>query len=214
MIIKDFDISNMITDYSKNISLLIVGRNDEEKRRVILNIFSNIKVDSGIIFSKEQCFYKAFFTNYDYYNEYYDHILSDKQKNSYSCVVKRSYIIIDNCLQNTQLNAGSAYFTMMMNFRKYNICPMLCTTHEPLNLIPQILYSFDYVVLLPECRPDIIFELYMIYANIFPTLLEFTNIMNELYEKKECMVINYKSMSIQINQKVFKLKTVDVRFIS
>lgn len=213
MIINDFDINNMITDYSKNISLLIVGRNDEEKRRVILNIFSNIKVESGIVFSKEQSFYNAFFTNHEYYDEYYDYVLNNKQINSYSCINERSYIIIDNCLQNTQLNAGSSYFKMMMDFRKYNICPMLCTTHEPLNLIPQILYSFDYVVILPECRPDILFELYMIYANIFPTLLEFTSVMNELYIKNECMVVNYKSMSIQINQKIFKLKTVDIRSI-
>ena len=36
MSITDFDLSSMITTFNKNVSILIVGRDDEEKRRMIL----------------------------------------------------------------------------------------------------------------------------------------------------------------------------------
>lgn len=213
MSITDFDLSSMITTFNKNVSILIVGRDDEEKRRMILNIMEKNDIRIGMIIGKEKSFYEAFFPNCAYFDEYHNDIIGNYNIRPNKCI-HTSYVIIDNMFHDIQLtNIDGEYFKFMQTFRLQNTCPIICTSHEPINLIPQVLYSFDYVFILPEFRNDIRFQLYMTYANIFPTFAQFNDIMDELCKDHKSMIIDYKHRFININKKVYKLGTHDVRIL-
>ena len=158
-------------------------------------------------------FIPSIFVHYEYRSELLSNLFSRQQliteKNKQRVlqhrkpIDKRAFLIMDDCLSSKGEWAKDPNIAeMFFNGRHHNIMFIL-SMQFPLGIKPELRGNFDYIFLLSEdflCNQK---RLYEHYAGMFPSFEVFRKVFTETTENFGCMVIDNKSHSKNIQDKVF-----------
>jgi hypothetical protein len=132
-------------------------------------------------------------------------------KHGSSSIDPRAFLILDDCMYNKTAMNDKNIKCIFMNGRHYKIF-FLITMQHGLGLPPDLRSNIDYVFIF---RNNIVKErekIYNHYAGMFPTFDVFNQVMNQCTENFECLVIDNKIQSNNINDIVFWYKAQDSHF--
>lgn len=197
-------------------SILIVGRDGNEKRDLIKMIMSQFTSKYGLVISNDHCFYETFLTNmkkHSIYNNVYlrDHINEFIYFNSQNVMLSverdlRSYVILDDCFSHPDMHhIEGSFYKYLCDHKLYKAYPFICTTSMPINLIPEVKYRFDYVILMHEPEDIMKRQYYFHYAEMFRTFEDFDNVMFELTKINSNMLLDFRCKSSNFIDKVYKI---------
>jgi hypothetical protein len=132
-------------------------------------------------------------------------------KQGTSSIDPRAFLILDDCMYNKSAMSDKNIRCIFMNGRHYKIF-LLITMQHGLGLPPDLRSNIDYVFIF---RNNIVKErekIYNHYAGMFPTFDVFNQVMNQCTENFECLVIDNKVQSNNINDIVFWYKAQDSNY--
>ena len=127
------------------------------------------------------------------------------EKHGSSTIDPRAFLILDDCMYNKAITKDKNIRCIFMNGRHYKIF-LLITMQHGLGLPPDLRSNIDYVFIF---RNNIVKErekIYNHYAGMFPTFDVFNQVMNQCTENFECLVIDNKIQSNNINDNVYWYK--------
>ena len=133
------------------------------------------------------------------------------EKHGSSTIDPRAFLILDDCMYNKAVTKDKNIRCIFMNGRHYKIF-LLITMQHGLGLPPDLRSNIDYVFIF---RNNIVKErekIYNHYAGMFPTFDVFNQVMNQCTENFECLVIDNKSQSNNINDNVYWYKAQDSNY--
>jgi hypothetical protein len=132
-------------------------------------------------------------------------------KHGSSSIDPRAFLILDDCMYNKAAMTDKNIRCIFMNGRHYKIF-LLITMQHALGLPPDLRSNIDYVFIF---RNNIVKErekIYNHYAGMFPTFDVFNQVMNQCTENFECLVIDNKVQSNNINDIVYWYKAQDCNY--
>jgi hypothetical protein len=135
----------------------------------------------------------------------------DLEKHGSSNIDPRAFLILDDCMYNKAIMKDKNIRCIFMNGRHYKIF-LLITMQHGLGLPPDLRSNIDYVFIF---RNNIVKErekIYNHYAGMFPTFDVFNQVMNQCTENYECLVIDNKTQSNNINDNVYWYKAQDSNY--
>ena len=135
----------------------------------------------------------------------------DLEKHGSSTIDPRAFLILDDCMYNKAIMKDKNIRCIFMNGRHYKIF-LLITMQHGLGLPPDLRSNIDYVFIF---RNNIVKErekIYNHYAGMFPTFDVFNQVMNQCTENFECLVIDNKTQSNNINDNVYWYKAQDSNY--
>ena len=135
----------------------------------------------------------------------------DLEKHGSSTIDPRAFLILDDCMYNKAITKDKNIRCIFMNGRHYKIF-LLITMQHGLGLPPDLRSNIDYVFIF---RNNIVKErekIYNHYAGMFPTFDVFNQVMNQCTENYECLVIDNKTQSNNINDNVYWYKAQDSNY--
>ena len=133
------------------------------------------------------------------------------EKHGSSIIDPRAFLILDDCMYNKASIKDKNIRCIFMNGRHYKIF-LLITMQHGLGLPPDLRSNIDYVFIF---RNNIVKErekIYNHYAGMFPTFDVFNQVMNQCTENFECLVIDNKTQSNNINDNVYWYKAQDSNY--
>ena len=133
------------------------------------------------------------------------------EKHGSSTIDPRAFLILDDCMYNKTAMKDKNIRCIFMNGRHYKIF-LLITMQHGLGLPPDLRSNIDYVFIF---RNNIVKErekIYNHYAGMFPTFDVFNQVMNQCTENFECLVIDNKTQSNNINDNVYWYKAQDSNY--
>lgn len=133
------------------------------------------------------------------------------EKHGSSTIDPRAFLILDDCMYNKAVTKDKNIRCIFMNGRHYKIF-LLITMQHGLGLPPDLRSNIDYVFIF---RNNIVKErekIYNHYAGMFPTFDVFNQVMNQCTENFECLVIDNKTQSNNINDNVYWYKAQDSNY--
>ena len=133
------------------------------------------------------------------------------EKHGSSTIDPRAILILDDCMYNKAVTKDKNIRCIFMNGRHYKIF-LLITMQHGLGLPPDLRSNIDYVFIF---RNNIVKErekIYNHYAGMFPTFDVFNQVMNQCTENFECLVIDNKIQSNNINDNVYWYKAQDCNY--
>jgi hypothetical protein len=133
------------------------------------------------------------------------------EKHGSSTIDPRAFLILDDCMYNKAVTKDKNIRCIFMNGRHYKIF-LLITMQHGLGLPPDLRSNIDYVFIF---RNNIVKErekIYNHYAGMFPTFDVFNQVMNQCTENFECLVIDNKIQSNNINDNVYWYKAQDSNY--
>ncbi len=133
------------------------------------------------------------------------------EKHGSSTIDPRAFLILDDCMYNKAALKDKNIRCIFMNGRHYKIF-LLITMQHGLGLPPDLRSNIDYVFIF---RNNIVKErekIYNHYAGMFPTFDVFNQVMNQCTENFECLVIDNKTQSNNINDNVYWYKAQDSNY--
>ena len=133
------------------------------------------------------------------------------EKHGSSTIDPRAFLILDDCMYNKAIMKDKNIRCIFMNGRHYKIF-LLITMQHGLGLPPDLRSNIDYVFIF---RNNIVKErekIYNHYAGMFPTFDVFNQVMNQCTENYECLVIDNKTQSNNINDNVYWYKAQDSNY--
>jgi hypothetical protein len=133
------------------------------------------------------------------------------EKHGSSTIDPRAFLILDDCMYNKAVTKDKNIRCIFMNGRHYKIF-LLITMQHGLGLPPDLRSNIDYVFIfrnniVKECE-----KIYNHYAGMFPTFDVFNQVMNQCTENFECLVIDNKIQSNNINDNVYWYKAQDSNY--
>ncbi len=133
------------------------------------------------------------------------------EKHGSSTIDPRAFFILDDCMYNKAITKDKNIRCIFMNGRHYKIF-LLITMQHGLGLPPDLRSNIDYIFIF---RNNIVKErekIYNHYAGMFPTFDVFNQVMNQCTENFECLVIDNKIQSNNINDNVYWYKAQDCNY--
>jgi hypothetical protein len=133
------------------------------------------------------------------------------EKHGSSTIDPRAFLILDDCMYNKAVTKDKNIRCIFMNGRHYKIF-LLITMQHGLGLPTDLRSNIDYVFIF---RNNIVKErekIYNHYAGMFPTFDVFNQVMNQCTENFECLVIDNKIQSNNINDNVYWYKAQDCNY--
>lgn len=133
------------------------------------------------------------------------------EKHGSTTIDPRAFLILDDCMYNKAITKDKNIRCIFMNGRHYKIF-LLITMQHGLGLPPDLRSNIDYVFIF---RNNIVKErekIYNHYAGMFPTFDVFNQVMNQCTENFECLVIDNKIQSNNINDNVYWYKAQDSNY--
>ncbi len=133
------------------------------------------------------------------------------EKHGSSTIDPRAFLILGDCMYNKAVTKDKNIRCIFMNGRHYKIF-LLITMQHGLGLPPDLRSNIDYVFIF---RNNIVKErekIYNHYAGMFPTFDVFNQVMNQCTENFECLVIDNKIQSNNINDNVYWYKAQDSNY--
>jgi len=215
----------------KNDSVVVfIGKRNTGKSYCMKDILSyNKDIPVGVVVSpteKANGYFEKFIPKMLIYDELEEKLISkylnrqinitnsrklELAKHGSSTVDPRSFLILDDCMYNKSIMSDKNIRCIFMNGRHYKIF-LLITMQHGLGLPPDLRSNIDYVFIF---RNNIVKErekIYNHYAGMFPTFDVFNQVMNQCTENYECLVIDNKVQSNNINDVVFWYKANDSSF--
>ena len=117
----------------------------------------------------------------------------------------RKFLILDDCIYVNSWSKSEDIKTLFMNGKHYNIFFIL-TMQYVINIPPNLRANIDYIFILKENIIRNQKKLYDCYANMFPSLEVFSQVLEKYTQNFECLVIDNTSKSTEISDKVFWYK--------
>ena len=214
--ISEFDTSNFLLPSYNMPSILIIGRDINERKDLIKLIMEQFVSKYGIVISKEHCFYETFLPNikkHAIYNNAYlrDHMNEFIYYNTQNLMLPverdlRSYVILDDCFDHPEMHhVEGSFYKYLCDHKLFKAYPFICTTSMPINLIPEVKYRFDYVILLHEPEDVMKKQYYYHYADMFRTYEDFNNVMFKLTKINSNMLLDFRCKSSNFTDKVYRI---------
>tara|TARA_B100000795_G_scaffold261136_1_gene237624 strand:- start:664 stop:1518 length:855 start_codon:yes stop_codon:yes gene_type:complete len=224
--LKKFDPSKI-----KNDSVVVfIGKRNTGKSYCMKDILSyNRDIPVGVVVSpteKANGYFEKFIPKMLIYDELDEKLISkylnrqinitnsrkkEMNRHGSSTIDPRSFFILDDCMYNKTIMSDKNIRCIFMNGRHYKIF-LLITMQHGLGLPPDLRSNIDYVFIF---RNNIVKErekIYNHYAGMFPTFDVFNQVMNQCTENFECLVIDNKVQSNNINDIVFWYKANESNF--
>lgn len=218
--LKKFNL-NQIVDHA---AICMVAKRGSGKSWLVRDLLHKKRdIPGGIIIAptdKLSGFYDEMYPSSYIYYEYDSSILGnlfyrqqlviDKNKvrkaNNKKPLDTRSMLIMDDCLaQKSTWLKDQNILELMQNGRHYHIMYIL-TMQYSLGISPELRSNFDYIFLLGEDIINNRKKLYDHYAGMFPTFEIFQKFFNKCTADFGCMVIDNRSRSPDLSDKVFWYK--------
>lgn len=224
--IREFKLDTMCS----NPSICMIAKRGSGKSWVSRDIIHHFKdIPGGVIISptdRMSSFYGKFFPelyiHYQYSSDIIENILNrqreiiDKSKEKAKLGKKvdpRAILVMDDCLSSKGTWAkDECVMEMFFNGRHYKVMYIL-TMQFPLGITPELRCNFDYIFLLAE---DIISNqkrMHDHYAGMFPNLVSFRQVFNDVTSDYGCMVIVNRGSRTNFLDKVFWYKAADLENI-
>jgi len=219
--IKKFDIRSLC----KNPAILIIAGRDKGKSWVVKAILEKLTgYPAGIVICPTENadpFYSKIipksFIYLNYKSEIIKNIISrqqilkEKEKTSGKIIDKRIFLVMDDCLASKTIWSKDPMIKeLLMNGRHYDITFIL-TMQYSLGIAPDLRSNFDYVFMLYDDIFSNVKRLYDHYAGLFPSVESFREVFLQLTNDYGCMVLNKKTGSKILNNKLFWYKAPDLR---
>lgn len=164
-------------------------------------------------------FIPSVFVHYEYKSELLTNLflrqtcLSDKNKERVTQGKKpidtRAFLIMDDCLSSKGEWAKDPNIAEIFYNGRHRKILFLLSMQFPLALKPELRGNFDYIFLLSEDFISNQKRLYDHYAGMFPSFEIFRKVFTEVTDNFGVMVINNKSRSKLIQDKVFWYRAAD-----
>jgi len=119
-----------------------------------------------------------------------------------------AFLVMDDCLADKKswINDQTVR-EIFMNGRHYKITYLL-TMQFSLGITPELRSNIDYIFLLAADTPDELQKIHKHYVSgIIPVFESFLHIFNRLTENYGCMIIDNKSKSKQLDDKIYWYKS-------
>ena len=215
----------------KNDSVVVfIGKRNTGKSYCMKDIMSyNRDIPVGVVVSpteRANGYFEKFIPKMLIYDELEEKIVSkflsrqinitkdrkkELEKHGSSTIDPRAFFILDDCMYNKAVTKDKNIRCIFMNGRHYKIF-LLITMQHGLGLPPDLRSNIDYVFIF---RNNIVKErekIYNHYAGMFPTFDVFNQVMNQCTENFECLVIDNKIQSNNINDNVYWYKAQDSNY--
>jgi hypothetical protein len=218
--LKKFDIRNIKDDSV----ILFIGKRNTGKSFLVRDIMHNFKnLPVGVVISPTESanhFFSDFVPNMLIYDNYDSNIIkkfvdrqrsitdqTNKEKKSYgrSDLDPRAFIILDDCLYDKTWQSDINIRFLFMNGRHVKTL-FLLTMQYPLGIPPHLRANVDYVFILRENQITNRERIYKQYAGMFHNFDTFNTVMNNCTENYECLVIDNKVQSNNIEDQVYWYK--------
>jgi hypothetical protein len=224
--LKKFDPSKIKSDSV----VVFIGKRNTGKSYCMKDILSyNRDIPVGVVVSpteRANGYFEKFIPKMLIYDELEEKIVStflsrqinitkdrkkELEKHGSSTIDPRAFLIFDDCMYNKAITKDKNIRCIFMNGRHYKIF-LLITMQHGLGLPPDLRSNIDYVFIF---RNNIVKErekIYNHYAGMFPTFDVFNQVMNQCTENFECLVIDNKIQSNNINDNVFWYKAQESNY--
>jgi GTPase SAR1 family protein len=221
--IKEFDFNLMVS----NPSILIIGKRGSGKSyivRELLNHFQKIGITDAHIVSpteRMRSFYEPKFPKSTIEYELKETTIAKllieasirietnrriKQGEIDDEIRPGKVVILDDCLRSKdRIWEDSSFRELIMNGRHYEL-PYVLTMQFPEEILPQYRLNFDYVFLLAEDASTNKKSLWKQYASFIPAVGVFDKIFTKCTENYRCMVINNRTATDSIFEKMYHYK--------
>ena len=131
------------------------------------------------------------------------------EKKKGHCIHNNMLLITDDMMSQEKLLKKSAnYKKLFVEGRHFNIMYLLCLNYC-MGLTPTMRSNVDYVFLYQEEENGNVKKLYENYAGIFPTFRMFKETLDQCTEDFGCLVIDKRSKSKNLTDRVFHFKAKD-----
>jgi hypothetical protein len=211
----------------KDAAIVMIAKRGSGKSWICRDIIRQLShIPGGLIISptdKMSSFYGAFFPELYIHYRFDSGLISGLLQRQEEMIEKAKtkekegkkldpsvFFLMDDCMaQKNEWIKDETISEIFMNGRHYRITYML-TMQYSLGIKPELRSNFDYIFILGEDMTSNRKRLYEHYAGMFPTFDVFEKVFDALTENYCCMVIDNKTKSKNLTDKVFWYKSVDI----
>ena len=218
LIIKPFDF-----DMKKNQSILIIGKNDNEKSQLIMDFVNRFNDDYTNILKNKTLFVTSdvnqqnLFSNvfpkskimssydeeemYEYINDY---IYDEESCTEY--FENRCIVIDESVINKKNMDSSHSFIDLIFNGRHSKIS-LIYSTNTYSYISPEIKYNFDHIFIFEE---EFIVEkkrIFNNYCQMFSNYKDFEETFDKITKDQFCMVIKVINLNKGLNECIFKYKT-------
>ncbi len=184
------------------------------------------KIPMGIVISateESNEHYKDFVPESFIYGEYQPELVN-KVINHQKKVIKKcktqeekekidnsAFIVMDDCMFNNKWTKDTCMREIFMNGRHFRIA-FFFTVQYVVDIPPSMRAQVDYIFILKDNIVDNRMKLWKMLFGIFPTFDSFNQVMTQCTENYECLVLNNRSTSNNIEDVVFWYKAKPRKF--
>lgn len=209
MNISPFDFT--CVDFTNAAAIVIMGVRQSGKTTLIKDIITqHLKIRTQTIFSTEYEQLKTI--DIEIYDKYDKNIIRKIMQNQNVKVLEdRSdssshLIVMDDTLYGSHDLSSNVLLDLFMNKRFLQLGVIL-TMQDPTGLKPTLRSAVDFLFILKETNMSTLRRMYDKYCGIFSTFDEFVNVFESITkEPYTCMVISYCSLSMKIEDNIFRYK--------
>jgi len=205
-------------------TILMVGRRGTGKSSILTDMFRQFThLPIGVIISateRANHHFEQFIPKMLIYDEFDSKILQrfmdrqekitdqatmEKKKYGRTDLDNRAFLILDDCLYDKSWPNDKNIRACFMNGRHYGIL-FAITMQYPLGIPPHLRSNVDYVFILRDNQIKNRERLYQQYAGMFPTFDVFCQVLDQVTNNYECLVIDNKTQSNNLQDQVFWYK--------
>ena len=223
--LKRFNMKNMV----EHTTIAMIAKRGSGKSWLVREIMYNKrKIPSAIVVSQTEklnCFYGDHIPDLYIYNKFDTKILNKiysrqgrladknklKRKEGKKEIDDRVLLIMDDCMSSKgSWIKDDNILELFFNGRHHHISFIL-TMQFSLGIPPELRSNFDYIFLLGEDFMSNKKRLYDHYAGMFPNFEMFSQVFNNVTDNFGCMVIDNRTKSKKIEDKVFWYRAKDTK---
>jgi hypothetical protein len=224
--LKRFDPSKIASDSV----VIMIGRRNTGKSFLMKDILSYHKnLPIGTVISPTECaneYFQYFIPKMLIHDEYTPELIDkfvsrqknitqkfkeDKKTYGQSSIDPRGFLILDDCLYDSDWTKDKNIRSCFMNGRHYNIF-FLLTSQYALGIPPNLRCQSDYIFIFNDSIIKNKQRLYEHYCGFFETFEIFRQVMDQICVDFTCLVIDNKTQSNKIEDKVFWYKAKDIKY--
>ena len=215
--LKKFNMKTMV----EHCTIAMIAKRGSGKSWLVREImYQKRKIPSAVVISQTEklnCFYGEHLPDLYVYNKFNTTILTKiynrqgkladknrtRKKDGKKEVDDRVLLIMDDCMSSKGgWIKGDNILELFFNGRHHHLSFIL-TMQFSLGIPPELRSNFDYIFLLGEDFISNKKRLYEHYAGMFPSFEMFTQVFNNVTDNFGCMVIDNRTKSKKIEDKVF-----------
>ena len=208
-----FDLEDMV-NYP---SILVIGKRGSGKTFLVHKLlhflthkYQNSKLSVVSPTEGMNNFYEKNYPNanisYDLRDQFIQKILTDSSTKISNQIDETNIVVMDNCFVGKKSWTKMGHVrNLIMNGHCYKI-PHIVTIDTPIGITRELRLNFDYVFMFSDNSQSNKKKLWNNYASMFPTYSTFESVFNVATKNFNTMVINHRTKSINIENRVFWFK--------